>query len=128
MAGLGVCEIDDIALSVLVSVIGHQAERGWIITDGGWMALSRDRGRGDHGFGLVRDTPEDLIVTSVNQEHGILARRDGGSPDFNRYPVGSMLRILPNHACATGAQHGHYHVVEGSNPEVLARWNRINGW
>src|SRR6185503_13665181 len=33
MAGIGVCSIDDIALSVLVSVIGHQTERGWIITD-----------------------------------------------------------------------------------------------
>jgi len=76
MAGIGVCAIDDIALSVLVSVIGHQAEKGWIITDGGWMALSRDRGTAsqpvDQGFGLVRDgagaaLPEDLIVTSANQ-------------------------------------------------------------
>lgn len=137
MAGLGVCEVDDIALSVLVSVIGHQPERGWIITDGGWMALSRDRGtaqqRTDQGFGLVRDLDgrplsEDLIVTSANQEHGILARRDGDSPYFSRYPIGSLLRILPNHACATAAQHSHYNVVEGANPDVLARWERINGW
>jgi len=35
MAGLGVCNLDDIALSVLTSVIGHQADRGWIITDAG---------------------------------------------------------------------------------------------
>lgn len=126
MAGLGVCEIDDIALSILVSVIGHQPDRGWIITDGGWMALSRDRGRGDQGFGLVRDVTENLIVTSANQEHGIVARRDGRPPDFTRYPVGSLLRILPNHACATGAQHSQYNVVEG--PKVVARWDRINGW
>jgi D-serine deaminase-like pyridoxal phosphate-dependent protein len=137
MAGLGVCEIDDIALSVLVSVIGHQAERGWIITDGGWMALSRDRGtakqRIDQGFGLVRTVdgrplPDDLIVTSANQEHGILARRDGGALNFSHYPIGSLLRVLPNHACATGAQHGHYHVVDGHDLGVLARWERINGW
>jgi D-serine deaminase-like pyridoxal phosphate-dependent protein len=133
MASLGVCGIDDIALSVLVSVIGHQAERGWIITDGGWMALSRDPGKGDQGFGLVRNLDgralsEDLIVTSANQEHGILARRDGSRPDFSRYPVGSLLRVLPNHACATGAQHTHYHVVEGREPLILARWERINGW
>jgi D-serine deaminase-like pyridoxal phosphate-dependent protein len=128
MASLGVCSIDDIALSVLVSVIGHQTERGWIITDGGWMALSRDRGKGDHGYGLVRGVDADLIVTSANQEHGIVARRDGGSPDFSRYPIGSMLRILPNHACATGAQHSHYHIVSDSSPEILARWDRINGW
>jgi len=39
MAGLGVCQLDDIALSVLTSVIGHQPEKGWIITDAGWMAM-----------------------------------------------------------------------------------------
>jgi D-serine deaminase-like pyridoxal phosphate-dependent protein len=129
MAGLGVCEIDDIALSVLVTVIGHQPDRGWIITDGGWMALSRDRGTAkQQGYGVIRDATEDLIVASANQEHGIVARADGRSPDFTRYPVGSLLRILPNHACATGAQHSHYNIVEGSNPQILARWNRINGW
>ncbi|AYN42801.1 DSD1 family PLP-dependent enzyme [Streptomyces dangxiongensis] len=44
MAGLGVCTVDDLALSVVVTVIGHRPEYGWIITDGGWMAMSRDRG------------------------------------------------------------------------------------
>ena len=44
MAGLGVCAPSDIALSVLCSVIGHQPGKHWIITDAGWMALSRDRG------------------------------------------------------------------------------------
>jgi len=118
-------------------VIGHQAERGWIITDGGWMALSRDRGtakqRVNQGFGLVRGVdgdalPEDLIVTSVNHEHGIIARRDSRSPDFSRYPVGTLLRILPNHACATASQHTHYQVVDGKDPTVVACWERTNGW
>jgi D-serine deaminase-like pyridoxal phosphate-dependent protein len=112
MAGLGVCQVTDIAASVLVSVIGHNMERGWIMTDGGWMALSRDRGTAaqsvDQGFGLVRDhaghaPPDDLIVVSANQEHGIVARRGGGPIDPDRYPVGTLLRILPNHACATSA-------------------------
>lgn len=38
MAGLNVCKVEEIALSVLVTVIGHQPQKGWIITDGGWMA------------------------------------------------------------------------------------------
>lgn len=137
MAGLGVCSIDDIALSVLVTVIGHQAERGWLITDGGWMALSRDRGTGsqavDQGYGLVRDVEgralaDDLIVKSANQEHGILARRDGGTLDVGRYPVGSLLRVLPNHACATAAQHDAYRVVERGRREILDTWPRIHAW
>src|SRR5215510_6708810 len=49
MAGLGVCEIDDIALSVLSSVIGHHTRSGQLIVDAGWMALSRDRGTSDQG-------------------------------------------------------------------------------
>jgi D-serine deaminase-like pyridoxal phosphate-dependent protein len=137
MAGIGVCSVEDIALSVLVSVIGHQSERGWIITDGGWTALSRDRGTStqtvDQGYGLVRDVggrplPEDLIVASTNQEHGIVARRDAGPIDPQRFPVGTLLRVLPNHACATASEHACYHIVEGTAAEVLDRWERFSGW
>ena len=44
MAGIGVCTLDDIAISVLTAVIGHQRQRGLTLVDAGWMALSRDRG------------------------------------------------------------------------------------
>jgi D-serine deaminase-like pyridoxal phosphate-dependent protein len=137
MAGIGVCSVDDIALSVLVSVIGHRSERGWIITDGGWTALSRDRGTASHpldqGYGLVCDAAgrvlaDDLIVQSTNQEHGILARRNGGPIDPSRFPVGTLLRILPNHACATASQHACYHIVDGVAPDLLDRWERFAGW
>jgi D-serine deaminase-like pyridoxal phosphate-dependent protein len=135
MAGLGVCSAENIAISVLTSVIGHQAARGQLIVDAGWMALSRDRGtqsqRVDQGYGLICDTAGtplgDLIVASVNQEHGIVARRDGGPLDVTRFPVGTSLRVLPNHACATAAQHGAYQVVDGSDT-VQAVWPRFGGW
>ncbi len=135
MAGLAVCRQEDIALSVLCSVIGHQAEKGWIITDAGWMALSRDRGTAgqkvDQGYGLVCDVEgfpiDGLIVSSANQEHGILSHRNGGTIDRARYAVGTLLRVLPNHACATAAQHDAYHVVAGTT-EVEARWPRFSGW
>jgi D-serine deaminase-like pyridoxal phosphate-dependent protein len=58
-AGIGVCAVDDIALSVLTTVIGHQRSRDWVLIDAGWMALSRDRGTAeqtvDQGYGLVCD-------------------------------------------------------------------------
>ena len=134
MVGLGVCREDEIALSVLTSVIGHQAERGQLIVDAGWMALSRDRGTAaqeiDQGLGLVCDTTGavigDLIVTSANQEHGIVARREGGPLDVTRFPVGTLLRVLPNHACATAAQHDCYRVLD--HDEVTAEWPRFGGW
>lgn len=135
MAGIDVCTIDDIAVSVLASVIGHQPDKGWVITDAGWMALSRDRGtakqRIDQGYGLVCDIDgrpiPDLVVAQANQEHGIVARRDGGRIDPGAFPVGRPLRILPNHACATAAQFAAYHVVRG-NRDVAATWPRFSGW
>ena len=136
MAGIGVCAVNDIALSVLTTVIGHQRDRGWIVTDAGWMAMSRDRGTArqavDQGYGLVCDARghalEPLIVLQANQEHGVVARRDGGTDiDFDRFPVGTLLRVLPNHACATAAQHGAYRVVD-SNGHQVDRWKRFRGW
>ena len=135
MAGLGVCTLDDIALSVMTSVIGHQSDRNWIITDAGWMALSRDRGtakqRIDQGYGVVCDFAgrpiDELIVHDANQEHGIVADRRGKAVDLTRFPVGMLLRVLPNHACATAAQHAQYHVIAGE-PVIEAVWPRFSGW
>ena len=139
MAGLGVCDVDDIALSVLTSVIGHQKDKGWVITDSGWTSLSRDRGtakqRVDQGYGLVCDVKgkplDDLVVSATNQEHGTIAKRSDKSDqrplDFDQYKVGTLLRILPNHACATGAMHDHYYVID-DDQEIVATWQRIHGW
>lgn len=135
MAGLGVCTLADIALSVLVAVIGKQPRRHALLIDGGWMALSRDRSTQAHaldqGYGLVVDAHgnplDDLIVADTNQEHGIVRRRGGGAFDLDRFPVGSLLRVLPNHACATAAQHGSYHVVRGG-AGVVDAWPRFGGW
>ena len=135
MAGLRVCGIEDIAVSVLTSVIGRQKEKGWILCDAGWMALSRDRGTAsqklDQGYGLVCDIDgrviEDLIVSGANQEHGTITYRDGSMPDWGKFPVGIRLRILPNHVCATSAMFDRYAVVEGSRT-VKDTWYRINGW
>ena len=136
MAGVGVCSDEDIALSVLTTVIGHQVERGWVLVDAGWMAMSRDRGTQtqpvDQGYGLVCGLDGRLLdgwlMRAANQEHGIIGRRDGQAPiDIEqRFPVGSKLRVLPNHACATGAQHADYAWVDG--PEVRALWPRFGGW
>jgi D-serine deaminase-like pyridoxal phosphate-dependent protein len=136
MAGIGVCSLDDIALSVLTTVIGHQRERGWIIVDAGWMALSRDRGTAkqavDQGYGVVCDANgrvlDDLIVTGANQEHGIVAVRPGGTAALPELQVGTLLRILPNHACATAAQFDGYAVLPANASRSLTHWPRFRGW
>lgn len=136
MAGIGVCSTDDIALSVLTTVIGHQRERGWILIDAGWMALSRDRGTAsqavDQGYGLVCDIEGrvvgDLIVSAANQEHGIVALRSGSTGVLPEFAVGTRLRILPNHACATAAQFDDYAVLRADKDAPLAHWPRFGGW
>jgi D-serine deaminase-like pyridoxal phosphate-dependent protein len=45
-----------------------------------------------------------------------------------KLPIGSRVRILPNHACAMAGQHDFYSVVDGESPVIEARWERIRGW
>ena len=135
-AGIGICTQDDIALSVLTTVIGHQREKGWTIVDAGWTALSSDRGTAtqdvDQGYGLVCDLAgrpmNDRIVTIVNQEHGIVTARPGSPRSKHEFPIGTRLRILPSHACATATQHDRYHVIGSGQNDVTAVWPRFMGW
>lgn len=134
-AGLGCCAVDDIALTVLATVTGRQPERRRLIIDAGGLALSKDRSTAGHAFdaayGLVCDLDgrviPGLVVASASQEVALVARRDGAAFDMAPYPVGTKLRILPNHSCFTAAAHEAYHVVDGTR-EVVAQWARVNGW
>jgi D-serine deaminase-like pyridoxal phosphate-dependent protein len=137
MAGIGVCRPADIAAAVVVTVIGHRPDRGWIMTDGGWMATSRDRGTAkqpvDQLYGLVTALDgtayPDLLMRDASQEHGILGLRDGSSQQLPDLPVGTRVRILPNHACATTAQHDGYHVRDtAGTAEIAGYWPRVRGW
>jgi D-serine deaminase-like pyridoxal phosphate-dependent protein len=135
MLGTGVCTREELALCVRTSVIGHQTDRQRVLIDAGWMAMSRDRGTQsqacDWGYGALRDPatgrwlPE-LGFVSANQEHGVLAA--AADVDIERrFPIGSVLEILPNHACATAAQFGAYELLRGGVP-TGERWERLNGW
>jgi D-serine deaminase-like pyridoxal phosphate-dependent protein len=135
MAGIGVCRVDEIALSVLATVIGHRPDKGWTVLDAGWMAMSRDRGTAnqpvDQRYGLVCDLDgnpiDDLLVMEANQEHGIVGHRSGKVEGALQLPVGTQVRIYPNHACSTAAQYGRYQVL-GPGREVVAAWQRFSGW
>ena len=135
MHNIGVCEMNELAMSVLATVIGHRIEKGWAIIDAGWMALSRDRStqkqKCDFGYGQVCDINGTVLrgylLSDVNQEHGIVSYE--GAPDKNidqSFPVGTQLLILPNHACATAAQFPEYHLL--SKDGGLVSWNRLYGW
>jgi D-serine deaminase-like pyridoxal phosphate-dependent protein len=130
-AEIGTHGIEDIAMTVLTTVIGRRPGR--LVIDAGAIALSKDRSTAavttDYGYGLVLDnlgrrTFAPATVGHAYQEHGVIARDETGAPDL---PVGTRLRIAPNHACLTAAAHDRYFVVDGAEM-VVATWTRVNGW
>src|SRR5439155_19559317 len=134
-AELGTCGIGDIAVGVIASVIGHNRQHGRVLIDSGFLALSRDRGTADlpvdWGYGAVCEPVSgeviaDVTVSSTNQEHGIITARSG-TIDFERFPVGRRVKILPNHSCATAAAYDRYFVTEGDE-RIVDVWERVNGW
>ena len=133
-AGLGTCIPDDIAVSVLATVIGHRSQANAVIVDAGALALSADRSTaklpgGDRGFGQVCDVAgrplPGVTVSAVSQEHGRVVGASG--LPLERLPVGGLVRIVPNHVCITAAAFDVYHVVDGEL-EVIAEWDRCRGW
>jgi len=133
-SNLNVCSQDEIALSVLTSVISHSKDNNRLVVDAGGLALSKDRSTASQNFdcryGLVCDLDgniiENLILDNVNQEHGYITSRDSSPVDFQQFPIGSHFRILPNHACMTASAHDGYHLVQ--NNKITEYWSRINGW
>ncbi|NKB56846.1 MAG: hypothetical protein GKS00_10970 [Alphaproteobacteria bacterium] len=127
------CAREDLALSVLATVIGHNKHIGQIVIDAGALALSKDISANAHwpqvGYGSLCDAEtmaplEDLHVAKVSQEHGVIPVTDAAA--YDRLPIGSKVRVLPNHACITAAGYSCYHVVEGT--QIVDEWDRVNGW
>ena len=134
---LGSCGVDDIAVSVLATVIGHNPRAGRMLIDAGALALSKDvsgnRAGLQVGYGLVCPATggrpvEGLVVADVHQEHGLVAGEGGGGGLESRYPVGSRVRVLPNHACLMAAPYDRYHLVRGTDPRVEGVWSKATGW
>jgi len=131
------CTQDDIAVSVLATVIGHRPDINSALIDAGALALSKDRSTAapglpeDIGFGLVTDITgthrvDGVKVGHVYQEHGMLV--SSGQFPFDALPVGSRVRVLPNHSCLTAAMYDAYNVVDGRDDSNIEIWPRVNGW
>ncbi|SMF69518.1 alanine racemase [Allosphingosinicella indica] len=131
-AAIGSHEPDDMAVSVLASVISHH--KGRIMLDAGGLALSKDRstaalGRDDMGYGLVADLHGRpsfgrLIVETVHQEHGAVPIADEGLAAL--LPVGAKVRVFPNHVCMTTAMYESYHLTDGDR--LTGEWEKTGGW
>jgi len=133
----GICGVDDIAMSVLATVIGHNPRSGRVLIDAGALALSKDSSgaqfRDDLGYGLVCPAEggaplAGLHVAELHQEHGLVAGNGDLQALFAALPVGSRVRILPHHACMTAAPYDRYHVVRAAGADVHAIWGKTRGW
>lgn len=132
---LGSCAFDDIAISVLSTVIGHDRERNRLVIDAGGLALSKDRSTAnspqDFGYGLLvradgGSFDQKMVVGSVHQEHGEV---DSAAPiPYGELPVGSIVRVLPNHVCMTAAPYDRYYVTDGTGTEIVTSWDKVSGW
>ncbi|HLJ75457.1 MAG TPA: alanine racemase [Thermoanaerobaculia bacterium] len=125
-AAVGSCKREDVAVSVLATVVGSYPERGQAIIDAGALALSKDLGP-THldpkiSYGIVcdlemRSLPMRLV--SVSQEHGKIEAK-------NPPPVGTLVRVVPNHSCLTAAMFDVYHVLDRG--KLVDEWRPCRGW
>jgi len=134
---LGSCTLEDIAVSVLATVIGHNPSSQRILIDAGALALSKDLSGNRLGpkvrYGLVCPVSggppiEGMYIADVHQEHGLIAAPEPFEMTAARYPLGTRVRILPNHACLTAAPYDRYHAVRGEDPCVIGVWSKATGW
>jgi D-serine deaminase-like pyridoxal phosphate-dependent protein len=126
-ADIGSCRPEEIAATVLTTVVAHYPDHNQMLIDAGALALSKDLGA-DHlaneiVFGAVLNRPY-LRIFSISQEHGLITGNDPIA--FKKFPVGSLLQIIPNHSCLTAALFPEYHVVE--NDQIVDKWLPMRGW
>ena len=119
---VGVVQHEDVALSVLATVISKNAN--FFITDAGSKALTSDTGghgmANAQGFGMAYPcdrylSPEHgLVVVGLSEEHGKIARAEYD------LEIGAQVRIIPNHSCPVANLAREYTVLGGEG--VVGTW------
>ncbi len=122
---LSSCSIEQCAATVLTTVVSSRRHDRTSVVDAGALALSTDPGppnlamqtRGE----ILSESRRDAIrqnarIVSLSQEHGKVS---------GTLPVGSRVRVIPNHCCLSVACFDAFYVVRGD--EVLDRWTIHRG-
>jgi len=126
---IGSCAPTDIATRVLTRVIGHYHNDtgNMLLIDLGWTGTSA-QGSGC-GYGRFEGHPE-LYIHALKQEAGEVVSSQKGVPlELTQYPIGSFLKLMPHHACASGAMHAVVNVVRNEHSEVVVdQWRPCRGW
>ncbi len=109
----GWSNLDQCALTVLTTVVSRPTTTRAVI-DSGSKTLSSDVAVRSPGFGAVIGH-EDYLVARLSEEHGVITM-----PEGSRLPIGSRLRVVPNHCCVCVNLHDRVFAVRGE--EVVETW------
>ncbi|XP_075876781.1 D-serine dehydratase isoform X2 [Nelusetta ayraudi] len=122
---IGSCSLDDVAVRVLTRVIGHCPHRNQLLIDCGWAGLSLDgAGKLPTGYAMIEGHPN-LKLSAMTQEHGKV-EPISGLLDYSKYPLGTMMTLIPYHSCATAVMHSEYYVF--SDGRLQGKWKPTRGW
>ena len=105
---LGTCAMDDVALTVVATVVSHAGGR--VILDAGSKALGADRAPWASGYGRLAEAPDARIV-ALSEHHATVEWSGGRLPQ-----LGSRVLVVPNHVCNTVNLADVY--VIGDGPET----------
>ena len=86
---IGSCTLEQVALSVLATVVAHPTPERAII-DAGTKGLSQQVGDTSDGYGWLRDVPG-AVVYKINDEHGFVDVT-GAERDLT---IGEKVRVIP---------------------------------
>ncbi|KAK6205270.1 putative serine dehydratase domain-containing protein [Scheffersomyces amazonensis] len=121
---------EDISISVIAEIVSKYPNRGETapgeqLINAGVIAMSRESGP-IPGYGKIIEPKGhgDWYIGKLSQEHGILVP---GSNNCTFIPIGTQVRIIPQHACITAASHPWYYVVDDSGV-VVDIWVPFRGW
>ncbi|SCV02315.1 LAMI_0G17810g1_1 [Lachancea mirantina] len=122
---------EQVSCKVLAEVISSYPGRGTKLPgeqliNAGVIALAREFGPlPGHGRIYSPKGYENWIVGRLSQEHGILTPLEEKATEL--IPLGTKVKIVPQHSCITAASYPWYFVVDNGNT-VVDIWVPWRGW
>lgn len=108
---IGSCTEMDVAGRVISRVIGHYEGRNVMLIDAGATALTKDTT--DQGGVCEIGGHAELDCYRMSQEVILVRPKDAESKlPFDKFPLGSIVNLLPNHSCLAAACFEKYFVID----------------
>ncbi|MEO7348498.1 MAG: alanine racemase [Terrimesophilobacter sp.] len=110
---LETCTLADIAVTVVSTIVSRHGND--IVVDAGSKVLGADRAPWATGYGRLLEVP-DARIHAISEHHATIRFPD----DVAIPPLGSTVRVIPNHVCNTVNLAEEVSVVQGG--EIIATW------